>query len=173
MAPALMQEAAPGEGRRLLLVVRNRPFSEGPFLLPAEDSSMLQPSYTSLNERPRAVFLRTTGMLLLVAGLTLNIWLLVARAGIGWKLGLMILAPGLILLFAAFLAEKTPSMRGCLSVGAVLLAFMAAFWAWVGVTVALSPTHEPPEMLRPAPVNEPIQDTDETAPENEAPTGGG
>ncbi len=134
---------------------------------------MLQPTYTSIDQRPRAVFLRVTGILLLVTGLTLDIWMLIIHAGIGWNMALMILAPGAILLFTAFLAEHTPSMRGCLSVAAVVLAFMAGFWAWVGVTVALSPTHEPPEMLRQAPVNEPAKDADEDAPVNGAPSGGG
>lgn len=119
---------------------------------------MLQPAYTGLDERPRATFLRSLGTLLLLAGLALNIWLLIAGAGIGWRLAMLVLAPGVILLFTAFLAENTPSMGGCLTVFAVLLAFMAGFWAWVGVTVALSPEDEPPAMLREAPSDEPEAD---------------
>jgi len=115
---------------------------------------MLQPGYTSLEEKPRARFLRRVGGLLLVAGLALDIsMMLMSRVDLEMRLALLVLAPGVILLFTAFLAENTPSMRGCLTLMAVVLAFVAAFWAWVGVTVALSPEDEPPAVLRQAPTN--------------------
>jgi len=111
---------------------------------------MLQPGYTSLQDRPRARLLRRLGSFLLFAGLALNVWMLLTGAAVALRLSMLVMAPGVILLFSAFLAENTPSMRGCLSVVAVLLAFMAGFWAWVGVTVSLGT--EPvidPEAYRP------------------------
>ncbi len=128
---------------------------------------MLQPGYSSFEEKPRAVFLRRAGGLLLVAGLALNISLMVGGHDIDFRLGMLVLAPGLILLFCAFLAENTPSMRGCLTIFAVIFAFSAAFWAWVGVTVALDPEDEPPAVLREAPVEE-AEEGDEPA-EDETP----
>ncbi|MFP4248478.1 MAG: hypothetical protein ACLFU7_02400 [Armatimonadota bacterium] len=119
---------------------------------------MLQPGYSSFQEKPRAVFLRRAGGLLLVAGLALNISMMIGGHDIDFRLAMLVLAPGLILLFCAFLAENTPSMRGCLTVFAVIFAFSAAFWAWVGVTVALDPEDEPPAMLREAPVEETEED---------------
>lgn len=115
---------------------------------------MLRPGYSSFEEKPRAVFLRRLGGLLLVAGLALDVGLLVRGVDVDMRLAILVLSPGLILLFTAFLAENTPSLRGCLTIVSVLLAFMAGFWAWVGVTVALSPEDEPPAILREAPANE-------------------
>lgn len=114
---------------------------------------MLQPGYSSLEEKPRARFLRRAGGLLLVAGLALNVSMLIRGADLEFRLAMLVLAPGLILLFTAFLAENTPSLRGCLTLVAVGMAFIATFWAWVGVTVALSPEDEPPALLREAPTN--------------------
>lgn len=127
---------------------------------------MLQPGYSSFQERPRAMFLRRAGGLLLVAGLALNVSMLLGGHDIDFRLAMLILSPGLVLIFSAFLAENTPSMRGCLSIFALLLAFTAGFWAWVGVTVALSPEDEPPAMLRDLPV-EVEEDVEEPAPEDE------
>ncbi len=134
---------------------------------------MLQPTYASIDQRPRATRLRAFGTFLLMAGLTLNVWMLIARAGIGWRLGLMVLMPGAVLLFTAFLVENTPSMRGCLMVFGFMMAFVIGFWAWAGVATALSPTSEPPEMFRQAPSNAPAPDADEDAPANEARPEGG
>ena len=131
---------------------------------------MLPPAYTSIDQRPRATRLRAFGMFLMIAGMTLNAWLLIVRAGIGWRLGLMVMMPGMVLLFTAFLVENTPSMRGCLMVFGFMMAFVIGFWAWAGIATALSPTSEPPEMFRQAPVNEPAEGAGEDAPENEAPT---
>lgn len=126
---------------------------------------MLQPGYSSLEEKPKAVFLRRMGGLLLVAGLALNISLmLMGRVDLSMRLALLIMAPGLIMLFTAFLAENTPSMQGCLTMFALALAFVAGFWAWVGVSVALAPADRPSEMLRGAPANE-AEDVGEPEPE--------
>ena len=120
---------------------------------------MLQPGSPSLQEKPRATFLRRFGGLLLVAGLALNVsMMMMSRVQLDLRLALLVMAPGLIMLFTAFLAENTPSMRGCLTFFAVALAFVAGFWAWVGVTVALSPEGEPPAVLQ----------GEEEAPPNEA-----
>ncbi len=130
---------------------------------------MLQPGYSSFRDKPRAMFLRRAGGFLLVAGLALNVSMLLGGHDIDFRLAMLILSPGLVLIFSAFLAENTPSMRGCLSVFAVLLAFTAAFWAWVGVTVALSPEDEPPSILRELPVEEDVDEADPEAPvEDEA-----
>ncbi len=111
----------------------------------------MQPLWTDPDERPRANALRVVGVVLLIAGLGANIWLVVASAqSHSWRLAVLILSPGAILLFSAFLAENTPSMRGCLSVFAVLLAFVAAFWAYVGVAVALSADGKPPAAVEDA-----------------------
>ena len=134
---------------------------------------MLQPTYTSIDQRPRATRLRALGTFLLMAGLTLNAWLLIARVGIGWRLGLMVMMPGMVLLFTAFLVENTPSMRGCLIAFGFMMAFVIGFWAWAGVVMALSLTNEPPAILRQAPTNEPAEDAGDDAPENEAPAKGG
>ncbi|NLO05647.1 MAG: hypothetical protein GX131_07420 [candidate division WS1 bacterium] len=116
---------------------------------------MLAPTGPTLDQRPRAVFLRLLGFLLLIGGLVLNISLLVRiGGGYGWRLGLMLLAPGIIMLVTAWLVENTPSMRGCLTFMAVLLAALAGFWAWVGIVQEMDPEGRPPEMLREAPVNE-------------------
>jgi uncharacterized membrane protein HdeD (DUF308 family) len=124
---------------------------------------MLQP-YASLNQRPRAVFLRRIGTILLLVGLTLNVWLLISRAEVGWRLGLMAIMPGALLLFSAFLVERTPSMRGCLTAFGLVMAFVVGFWAWAGIATALNPEGEPPEMFRQAPTNEPLEG--ENAPSN-------
>ncbi len=126
---------------------------------------MLQPGRPSLEEKPRARFLRKVGGLLLVAGLALNVSLMVRGVDVEFRLAMLVLAPGLIMLFTAFLAENTPSMRGCLTIFAVAMAFVAAFWAWVGVSVALSPEDEPPELLQEqqAPANE-VDEPGEDAP---------
>ncbi len=116
---------------------------------------MFQPHYTSIQQRPRAKILRGFGSLLLAAGIALNLWLLISDVALDIRLALLVIAPGGILLFTAYFAENTPSMRGCLSVFGFLLAILAVFWAWVGVTVAISPEDEPPEILREAPVVEP------------------
>jgi len=126
---------------------------------------MMPPSYTSFEERPRAVLLRATGVLLLIAGLIVNVWVGIAHAdAFGLRLALLVMSPGVILLFAAWLVENTPSLRGCLTLMAFVFAAMAAFWAWVGVSMARSPTGEPPAILQGEPPPE--------APANEAaPTG--
>ncbi len=77
----------------------------------------------------------------------------------------MAIMPGALLLFTAFLVERTPSMRGCLTVFGVTMAFVIGFWAWAGIVTALNPEGEPPEMFRDAPTNEPAQGED--APANE------
>jgi uncharacterized membrane protein HdeD (DUF308 family) len=132
---------------------------------------MLQP-YASLNQRPRAVFLRRIGTILLLVGLTLNVWLLISRAEVGWRLGLMAIMPGALLLFSAFLVERTPSMRGCLTAFGLMMAFVVGFWAWAGIATALNPEGEPPEMFRQAPTNEPAEgeDAPANAPEPTAPS---
>ncbi len=92
----------------------------------------------SIRERPRAVALRALAALLAVIGLGINVWLLIiVGGGYGWRVGLLLMAPAGVLVFAAWLVENTPSMRGCLSIAAVLLAMVGAFWAYVGVTMAL------------------------------------
>lgn len=132
---------------------------------------MLQP-YASLNQRPRAVFLRRIGTILLLVGLTLNVWLLISRAEVGWRLGLMAIMPGALLLFSAFLVERTPSMRGCLTAFGLVMAFVVGFWAWAGIATALNPEGEPPEMFRQAPTNEPLEgeDAPANAPQPTAPS---
>ncbi len=109
---------------------------------------MIPPAYPGFEDRPRATLLRGVGALLLVAGVGANVWLLIAHGGHGWRLAVMLLAPGAILLFTAWLAENTPSMRGCLTLFALVLAAMAAFWAYVGVAMARSPQGEPPAILQ-------------------------
>ena len=129
---------------------------------------------TGLQDRPGAFILRRLGSLLFMIGLGLNIWMLTTGEDLDMRLALLVLSPGFILLFAAFLVANTPSIGGCLTILAILMAFMAGFWAWVGVTVALSPEDEPPEILReiiePDPDEEPEEDT--VTPEDEAETPG-
>lgn len=107
-----------------------------------------------MQDRPRATLLRRLGGLALVGGVALNVSMLVQGTEIGLRTAMLVMAPGVILLFSAFLAENTPSMRGCLTVFGLGLAFVAGFWAWVGVSVALDPEDRPPEMLRATPTNE-------------------
>ncbi|MGI5818729.1 MAG: hypothetical protein ACOX9R_11600 [Armatimonadota bacterium] len=126
---------------------------------------MLQPGYSSFRDRPRAIFLRRAGGFLLVAGVALNVSMLLGGHDINLRLALLILSPSLILLFSAFLAENTPSMRGCLTFFALLLAFTAAFWAWVGVTVALSPEDEPPGIFQELPAEDAAEPTEAEADE--------
>ncbi|MGD9496272.1 MAG: hypothetical protein AB7Y46_08175 [Armatimonadota bacterium] len=117
---------------------------------------MIEPAHRPLFEPPRARGLRALGMLLLLAGLGANVWMLGAHSEAhGWRLAVMLLAPGLVLLIVARLVEGTPSMRCCLTLSGLILAVAAAFWAYVGVEVALAP---PPEAPTPA--------------ESEAPLGG-
>jgi MFS family permease len=98
----------------------------------------------SIRERPRAVALRALAALLAVIGLGINVWLLViVGSGYGWRVALLLMAPAGVLVFAAWLVENTPSMRGCLSIAAVLLAMVGAFWAYVGVTMALDEEASP------------------------------
>ncbi len=114
---------------------------------------MMPPGHTSLEDRPRAVLLRALGMLLLIAGIVTNIWVGIAHASaFGLRPALLVMSPGVILLFTAWLAENTPSLRGCLTLMALVFAALAAFWAWVGVSIARSPTGEPPEILRGEPL---------------------
>lgn len=125
---------------------------------------MLQPGRPSLEEKPKATLLRRLGGLTLVAGLALNVSLtMMSRVQLDFRLAMLVLAPGLILLFTAFLAENTPSMRGCLTIFALGLAFVAGFWAWVGVSVALDPEGEPPAVLQgeEAPTNEAESETED------------
>jgi len=105
---------------------------------------MLPAAGFSMEDRPRAVLLRVLGTLLLIGGVGVNVWLLVVEGGFGWRVAVMLLSPGVILLFAAWLAENTPSMRGCLTLLALVFAAMAAFWAYVAVLVARAPEEEPP-----------------------------
>ena len=110
---------------------------------------MMPPGYTSFEERPRALLLRALGLLLLIAGLIVNVWVGILHAGaFGLRLALLVMSPGVILLFAAWLVENTPSLRGCLTLMALIFAAMAGFWAWVGVNMARSPTGEPPAILQ-------------------------
>lgn len=131
---------------------------------------MLQPARSPMEDRPRATLLRRLGGLALVAGVALNVSMLVQGAEINLRIAMLVMAPGLILLFSAFLAENTPSMKGCLTIFALVLAFVAGFWAWVGVSVALDPEDQPPEMLREAPTNEAEDGEEQEAPVNDAPT---
>lgn len=112
---------------------------------------MLPAAGFSMEERPRAVLLRGLGALLLIGGAGVNVWLLATQGGFGWRVAVMLLAPGVILLFAAWLAENTPSMRGCLTVMALSLAAIAAFWAYVAVVMARAPQEEPPPSAIEAP----------------------
>ena len=64
-----------------------------------------------MEERPRAVLLRVPGALLLIGGVGVNVWLLAAESGFGWRVAVMLLAPGVILLFAAWLAEHALHAR--------------------------------------------------------------
>lgn len=105
---------------------------------------MLSATGFGVDERPRATLLRVLGTLLLIAGVGVNIWVAATEGAHGWRLVVMLLAPGMILLFAAWLAENTPSMRGCLTLMALIIASMAAFWAYVAVLVARAPEEEPP-----------------------------
>ncbi|MGC9317643.1 MAG: hypothetical protein ACP5KN_06340 [Armatimonadota bacterium] len=97
---------------------------------------MLQPA-PSLEQRPRATLLRRLGWLLLAIGVAANIWLLAVSAEQhSWRLAVLVLSPGAILLLGAWLAEKTPSLRGCLTAMALVFAMVLAFWAYVGVAVS-------------------------------------
>ncbi|MEA3401044.1 MAG: hypothetical protein U9R79_07345, partial [Armatimonadota bacterium] len=55
--------------------------------------------------------------------------------GHSWRLAVLVLSPGAILLFGAWLAENTPSLRGCLTAMALVFALVLTFWAYVGVAV--------------------------------------
>ncbi len=124
---------------------------------------MMPPGYTSFEERPRALLLRALGLLLLIAGLIVNVWVGILHAGaFGLRLALLVMSPGVILLFAAWLVENTPSLRGCLTLMALIFAAMAGFWAWVGVNMARSPTGEPPAILRDEPPPEPPAPAEDT-----------
>lgn len=116
---------------------------------------MLPATGFSMEERPRAVLLRVLGTLLLLGGVGVNVWLLAASSGFGWRVAVMLLAPGVILLVAAWLAENTPSMRGCLTWMALIFAAMAIFWAYVAVLMARAPEEEPPPSAIEAPAEEP------------------
>jgi len=130
---------------------------------------MMPPGYASFEEHPRALLLRALGVLLLIAGVIVSIWLGIAHAdAFDLRLALLIMSPAVILLFAAWLVEHTPSLRGCLTVMALIFAALAAFWAWVGVSMARSPTGEPPTMLQGEPP--PEAPANEVAPTND--TGG-
>lgn len=129
---------------------------------------MLPATGFSMEERPRVVLLRVLGTLLLIGGMGVSVWLFAAGGGAGWRVVVMLLAPGVILLFAAWLAENTPSMRGCLTLMALILAAMAAFWAYVAVVMARAPEEEPPPanaIEAPAPAEEPV------VPLNDGPAG--
>lgn len=104
---------------------------------------MLPATSLGMEERPRALLLRVLGTLLLIGGAGVNVWLLATQGGFGWRLAVMLLAPGVILLFAAWLAENTPSLRGCLTLMALVFAAMAAFWAYVAVLMARAPEEAP------------------------------
>lgn len=137
---------------------------------------MFESRYAGFDQRPQAFLLRRLGSLFLITGLGLNVWMLTSGENLQLRLALLVLAPGAILLFTAFLAETTPSMRGCLSVFGLLMAFMAGFWAWVGVTVVLDPDDSPPEILReavgpsPGEVADEDEEQDEEAPDAEETT---
>lgn len=104
---------------------------------------MLPATGFGMEERPRATLLRVLGILLLLGGAGVNVWLLAAEGGFGWRLAVMLLSPGVILLFAAWLAENTPSLRGCLTLMALIFAAMAAFWAYVAVLMTRAPEEAP------------------------------
>lgn len=118
---------------------------------------MLPATGFGMEQRPRAVLLRVLGTLLLIGGAGVNVWIVATPAGFGWRLAVMLFAPGVILLFAAWLVENTPSLRGCLTLMALVFAAMAVFWAYVAVLMARAPEEEPPASAieAPAPTQEP------------------
>lgn len=118
---------------------------------------MLPATGFGMGERPRATLLRVLGVLLLLGGAAVNVWLLAVQASFAWRVAVMLLSPGVILLFAAWLAENTPSLHGCLTLMALVFAAMAAFWAYVAVVMARAPEEAPPASAieTPAPPDEP------------------
>lgn len=99
---------------------------------------MLQPASPSLDGSPRNPLLTAGGLLLLAAGAGADMWMLAAHGGqVGWRLPVLVLAPGLILLFTEWLVRNTPSMSGCLTVVALVLAAVSGFWAFMGVAMVV------------------------------------
>lgn len=118
--------------------------------------------YTGLEAPIRWTWLKVPGAVLLLIGIGINIWLLISEGtAYGGRLALLLVAPGAILLFAAWLAENTPSLGGCLAITALLLAALAAFWAYVGVTLLKTPQdeHTPPTIEDTPPLADDAGDT--------------
>ncbi len=96
---------------------------------------MLQPAgHHSLNQGTSWTPMHVMGAIMLAAGVAANGWLLGSvGGGYGWRLGALLLSPGLILLITSWLIEKTPSSRGCLTFAALLMVALSAFWGIMGI----------------------------------------